>query len=60
MKMYEIIWPEHRYVTENQIKSWYNDGVANCEVEDTELNDPEEMARELHSVDLITLGRGRR
>lgn len=58
--MFEIIWPEKRWVTTEQIKSWYEDAVANGEAEEIMLNDPEEMARELHSIGAITLGRGRR
>jgi hypothetical protein len=58
--MFEIIWPDNRWVSIEQIKLWYGDAVANGEAEETELNDPEEMARELSSMGHITLGRGRR
>ena len=57
--MFEIVWPEHRYVTATEIRTWYSDAVANGEAEETELNDTEEMARELSSIGVITLGRGR-
>ena len=58
-KTWEIIWPEYRQVTEEQIRLWYGDAVANGEAEETTLNDPDEMARELHFIGNITLGRGR-
>lgn len=58
--MFEIIWPKHRWVSEAQIRMWYSDAVANGEAEETELNDTEEMARELSSIGHITLGRGRK
>lgn len=35
----------------------YSDAVANGEFEETELNDYEEMARELSLIGVITLGR---
>lgn len=56
---FEIIWPDHRFVSEDQIRSWYADAVANGEAEEIDLRDPEEMARELSSIGHITLGRGR-
>ncbi len=55
---FEIIWPEYRFVSEKQIRTWYGDAVANGEA-DAGLNDPEEMASELSSIGHITLGRGR-
>ncbi len=58
--MIEIIWPDHRWVTKAQIRLWYADAVANGEAEETELKDVEEMARELSSIGVITLGKGRR
>jgi hypothetical protein len=58
--MFEIIWPEHRWVDENQIKVWYSDALANGEVDNEDIfDDPEAMARELHDIGTITLGRGR-
>jgi hypothetical protein len=56
---FEIIWPEHKWVSAAQIKVWYEDACANCEADETELNDVEEMARELDSIGHITLGKGR-
>lgn len=58
IKMFEIIWPEKRWVSEDQIKTWYFDAVENGEA-NAGLNDVEEMARELSSIGHITLGRGR-
>jgi len=60
MAKFEIIWPEYRYVDEKQIRWWYSDAVENGQAEETNLTDPEEMARELSSIGFITLGRGRR
>lgn len=51
-----IIWPRRQRITEYQIRLWYGDAVANGETEGG-LNDPDEMARELHSLGNITLGR---
>ena len=58
-RRFEIIWPEHRFVSEAQIRTWYADAVANGEAEETDLRDPEKMARELSYIGTITLGRGR-
>lgn len=54
---WSIIWPQYRTLTEAQIRMMYSDAVANGEAEETELRDPDEMARELHSIGTITLGR---
>lgn len=35
--MYKIIYPETRYVTEAQIRTWLADGIANEEVDDIGL-----------------------
>jgi hypothetical protein len=53
---FHTIWPENRYVSEEQIRSWYADAVANGETELTELRDPEDMAHELSWIGVITLG----
>lgn len=58
-RRFEIIWPEYRFVSEAQIRTWYVDAVANGDAEETDLRDPEEMARELSFVGIITLGQGR-
>lgn len=58
---FEILWPDRRWVSENQIKIWYSDALANGDAEDeTIFEDTEAMARELHDIGIITLGRGRR
>lgn len=54
--MFKIIWPERRFVTEAQIMLWYADAVANGDVENQDLSDPQAMARELDSSGVITLG----
>lgn len=51
-----MIWPEYRTLTADQIRTWYLDAVDNGETEGG-LNDVDEMARELHSIGNITLGR---
>ncbi len=53
---HKVIWPERRYVDDSVIRRWYADAVANREVEETGLNDPREMAKELHGAGVITLG----
>jgi hypothetical protein len=64
--MFEILWPEHRYVPAATIAVWFSDAVANGELSEAYASDPEfvdnpeAMARELHSLGTITLGRGRR
>lgn len=56
---FEIVWPQKRWVSAAQIKVWYSDAVANGEAEETKLTDVDKMARELSSIGVITLGRGR-
>jgi hypothetical protein len=57
---FEIVWPDHRWVSEDQIKIWYSDALVNGNAEDeTIFDDPEAMARELSDIGTITLGRGR-
>lgn len=62
--MFEIIWPERRYVSIEQIRLWYGDAVANGEIDEDILPDCDEcadaMARELHYLGTITLGRSSR
>ena len=57
--MYNIIWPEYGTASEEMIRMWYADAIANKKAtKATEgLRDPDEMARELHSIGYITLGR---
>ena len=59
VRRFQIIWPEYRFVSEEKIRTWYSDAVANGETGATDLLDPEEMARELDSIGVITLGWGR-
>jgi hypothetical protein len=54
---WHILWPEIRTVSDETIRGWYRDAVANGEVERTELTETEEMARELSIAGVITLGR---
>ncbi len=58
--MFEILWPEHCFVSEEQIRTWYSDAVANCEAEETDLQNSEDMAKELSYIGIITLKRRNR
>lgn len=55
-KAYLVIWPERRVVYEPQIRVWYEDAVLNGDAEQTDLNEPDEMAQELSNIGIITLG----
>lgn len=57
MRMFWVIWPERRHITEGQMRLWYADAVANGEVENTTCTDVEAMARELSNAGVLTLGR---
>ena len=60
VKMFEIIWPEHRWIPEEQIRIWYYDAVANGEATVAlDSKDSEGMALALHNIGHITLGKGR-
>lgn len=51
-----ILWPENRHVSFEQIKTWYSDAVANEQVDGAATTDNiEAMAFELHDAGLITL-----
>ena len=54
---WNIIWPEYRALTEQQIRLWYSDALANGEDVADGLTDTDEMARELNSLGAFTLGR---
>jgi hypothetical protein len=54
--MFTIIWPERRTVSDDQIKIWYADALVNGDA-DLETDDVTVMARELHDIGTITLGR---
>jgi hypothetical protein len=61
MDRFYIIWPEKRFVAAGEIKTWYEDAVANGEI-DSEyegLSDDEVeiMADALHQAGAITLGK---
>jgi len=51
---FQIIWPEKRVVSEDQIRTWYEDAVANEEATEG-FTDPHNMALELDSQGLISL-----
>lgn len=54
---FKLLYPERRVVSERQIKTWYSDAVANDEVDDKTCTDVIDMAKELSSAGIITLGR---
>jgi hypothetical protein len=66
--LFEIVWPEHRWVDDKKIDLWFSDAIANGEIPEEYASDPEfcgsdsieNKARELNSLGHITLGRGRR
>lgn len=51
-----IVWPERRWISDDQMSRWYEDAVANEAVEPGE-QDVSAMARALHEAGEITLGR---
>lgn len=51
-----ILWPEHRTVSAQQIRTWYADAVANDEAT-AGITDVDAMARELSNIGHITIGR---
>ena len=56
---FQIIWPERRSVSTSQIEGWYDDAVANGEIDDDYL-DAETVDRKAAALDdagIITLGR---
>lgn len=55
-----IVYPEKRVVSAQQIRTWYEDAVANGDYGiELGLNDPREMAATLSSCGHITLARKR-
>ena len=52
---YIILYPEKRRIRAHQIRVWYEDAVANGEVEDITLTETSDMAMELHRAGIITL-----
>lgn len=53
-----IVYPERRYVRASQIHTWYDDAVANGEIDQCYLNAKthNEMAEALSDAGIITLG----
>jgi hypothetical protein len=53
-----IVWPEQRFVSADQIRTWYSDAVANGEMarEYLDLTDVGRMAEGLSDAGMITLG----
>jgi len=56
--MFFMIWPERRWITSQQVMTWYRDAVANDQVEDVAGDDDVEMMlNQLAWAGLITLGK---
>ena len=55
---FRIVWPEERFISEQQIRLWYADAITNGEAEKTNLQRTDEMARELDNIGQITLAQG--
>jgi hypothetical protein len=60
--MTRIIWPEYRLVSDEQMRAWYADAIANDTYEASDpcaiergLCDPNEMARALDFAGVLTL-----
>lgn len=54
--MFFILWPEVKSVSDKQIEVWFDDAVANGEIEFPEDGyNVEEKAKALHSNGVITL-----
>lgn len=51
----KIIYPENKWVSEDKIRGWYRDAVANKEVDRTDLDSTDCMAYELENSGLITI-----
>ena len=51
---YNIVYPEDRWVSEDTIRMWYADAVANSEVDYTDLTDIDEIINELESAGHVT------
>jgi len=54
---YPIVYPERRTIPAKTIRAWYEDAVANGELEDKGLTDIDLMARALHDLGWITMTR---
>src|SRR5271154_653323 len=54
LPMFKIIYPEARVVDGAQIIRWYQDAVANGEVEEVGITNAHQAARVLHGAGLIT------
>ena len=50
---YNIVYPEDRWVSEDTIRMWYADAVANSEVDYTDLTDIDEIMDELENAGLV-------
>jgi hypothetical protein len=57
--MIYIVWPEKRYVTDDQIDVWYEDAVANDEIDAHYLGaeTTQAKAEALDDAGLLTIGK---
>ena len=51
---YNTAWPENRWISEDTIRMWYSDEVANGEVDYTDLTDIDDIINELESAGHVT------
>lgn len=58
MTTFNVIWPERRRVSEEQICSWYDDAMANGELDDGDYFEEtvNQKAMALHRAGIVTLG----
>jgi hypothetical protein len=58
-EMFYVIWPDPRWVSEAQIRSWYDDAVADGDIAEEYLfaHDVETMQRALSDCGFVTFGR---
>ena len=54
---FNIIWPERRTVSAEQIDIWFADAVANGDAEESEVETTQDKARFLDDLGYITLGK---
>ena len=51
------IYPDKRFVSEQQIRDWYQDAVCNNDIDNGACTDINEMIHELEDIGQITIGK---
>jgi len=54
-KSYRIVWPGHSLVTEDKMRGWAEDAIANEEIHGPASLPTDDLAKQLHEAGLITL-----